>query len=206
MKKVLFILLFFVFVLKLGGVESRAMGKKPDGKGGQGKVFYIYQDEGSPLNHFSPSGWMGDTGDLSIDGRWMDSPFSGQTCFRIEYTAKGPQGWAGIYWQEPANNWGDIPGGHNLSKANKFTMWIRGEKGGEKINGFTIGGILDGKVSSDTDIVSMNPLVLTEKWNKVEVPLEDKNLKNIISGLSFSISKENNPKGAVFYIDEVRFE
>ncbi|HIE36441.1 MAG TPA: hypothetical protein EYP89_04295 [Candidatus Omnitrophica bacterium] len=33
------------------------------------KVFYIYADKNSPQNHFIPSGWMGDYGDLKFNER-----------------------------------------------------------------------------------------------------------------------------------------
>jgi hypothetical protein len=168
--------------------------------------FYIISEDGSTLNHFSASGWMGDVSDLSIDGRCKNKPFKGETCFKVTYTSKGPQGWAGIYWQEPANNWGTMKGGFNLTGAAKLVMYIRGDKGGERIGGFTIGGILDGKASSDSDKAVINPMVLTKEWQKVEVNLAGKNLGNIITGLSFSIGKGDNPEGATFYLDEVRFE
>lgn len=30
------------------------------------RFFYVYKDQGSPLNHYIPSGWMGDYGDLAM--------------------------------------------------------------------------------------------------------------------------------------------
>jgi hypothetical protein len=170
------------------------------------KPYYIYTEGDSKLNHYYPSGWTGDIGDLKIDDACEDNPYQGKTCFKISYNAKGAQGWAGIFWQDPPNNWGTMKGGADLSGAKKFIMYIRGAKGGEHVGGFTIGGVLDGKKSSDTDKISLNPMVLTTQWEKVEIDVSKRNLKNIISGLSFSIGAEENPDGATFYLDEVRFE
>ena len=34
--------------------------------------FFIYTDKNSPLNHFIPSGWMGDYGDLRMNDQATD--------------------------------------------------------------------------------------------------------------------------------------
>ena len=51
----------------------------------------------------------------------------------IRYSGVGRQGWAGIYWLSPANNWAKIKGaGYDLTKANRLTFWARGAKGGDR--------------------------------------------------------------------------
>ncbi|MCD6093959.1 MAG: hypothetical protein J7J51_04140, partial [Candidatus Omnitrophica bacterium] len=92
--------------------------------------FPVYTDISSSDNHFIPSGWMGDYGDITLDENWQDNPHSGETCIKISYSAEATQGnrWAGIYWQEPANNWGEVEGGFDLTGATKLTFWARGEK------------------------------------------------------------------------------
>jgi hypothetical protein len=205
MKRSSAVLLAVCMLLGVFQVADAAKAKK-EAKGVSFQPFYIYSEEGSAGNHYTPSGWMGDISDLGIDGRCKDKPFKGETCLKITYSSKGQQGWAGIYWQEPPNNWGTMKGGFNLTGAKKFVMYIRGSKGGERIGGFSVGGVMSGGVSSDTDKVTLNPMVLTKEWQKVEVDLTGKNMGNIISGLSFSIGRGDNPEGAIFYLDEVRFE
>src|SRR2546423_1892478 len=70
--------------------------------------FYVYHGFRSPDNHFAPSGWMGDYGDIQFDDHYRDSKTKGATVIRVRYSAKAVQGngWAGIYWQNPPNNWG----------------------------------------------------------------------------------------------------
>jgi len=77
------------------------------------KDFSVYNDKNSPDNHFIPSGWMGDYGDLKFDDQFQSKPFSGSTCIAITYTVKKSQGqgWTGIYWQSAQNNWGQIQTG-----------------------------------------------------------------------------------------------
>ncbi|MBI4432906.1 MAG: hypothetical protein HY592_05450, partial [Candidatus Omnitrophica bacterium] len=99
------------------------------------KTFPIYTDAKSPDNHYVPSGWMGDYGDIKVNDSAMDNPHGGSTALKVTYTNAATQGarWAGIYWQNPPNNWGTRPGGYDLTGAKKLTFWARGEKGGERI-------------------------------------------------------------------------
>jgi hypothetical protein len=87
-------------------------------------IFYVYTDANAGPNHYAPSGWMGDYGDLSLDVNNRQDPADGSSSLKITYRAKGSQGfhWAGMYWQEPANNWGNLPGGFNLA-GSKFATF-----------------------------------------------------------------------------------
>ena len=121
------------------------------------KNFSVYTDSKSPDNHYIPSGWMGDYGDLSMDDKYMSEPHSGSTCIKFVYTAKKiqNQGWGGVYWQNPANNWGSKKGGFDLTGLNKLTFWAKGAKGGEIIDKVVVGGIKG--TYPDTTEVSMGP-------------------------------------------------
>ena len=59
------------------------------------------------------SGYMGNTGAMKVDDSCAENPHSGATCMKVSYSDNG--NWAGIFWQSPANDWGDKPGGANLS-------------------------------------------------------------------------------------------
>ncbi len=43
------------------------------------KPFSVYTDSKAPDNHYIPSGWMGDYGDLSFNDKVMDGPHAGTT-------------------------------------------------------------------------------------------------------------------------------
>ena len=63
-----------------------------------------------------PSGYMGsDLSKFSVDTKCTDNPHSGETCMKVKWTDGG--GWAGLNWQSPANDWGDAPGGANVTGA-----------------------------------------------------------------------------------------
>lgn len=169
-------------------------------------VFYIYQDKGSHENHFIPSGWMGDYGDLKLDDGNKEKPQSGSTAIKWTYTGEAKQGanWAGCFWQNPANNWGDKAGGYDLTAYKRLTFWARGAKGGEKIAEFKVGGITG--EHGDSDSQAIGPVTLTTEWKKYTIDLADKSLMNIIGGFAWSASHDDNTAGFVIYLDEIRFE
>ena len=168
--------------------------------------FFVYTEWTSKNDHFIPSGWMGDHGDIALDENWLENPHSGETCIKITYTAKATQGnrWAGIYWQEPANNWGTIDAGFDLNEATKLTFWARGEKGGERIAEFKLGGIRN--KYSDSTVAGIGPVALTQDWEKYEIDLSDKDLSYIIGGFCWSTNQTNNPDGCTFYLDDIKYE
>ena len=166
--------------------------------------FVVYKEQG-PGNHYTPSGRMGDTSDLSISYASKNNPHSGTTCIRVRYKAELSQsaGWAGVYWQHPANNWGTKKGGYDLTGAKKLTFWARGEKGDEIVE-FKMGGIVGPE--GDSDQASTGPVKLSAEWEEFTLDLTGLDLSHIIGGFCFAISSMDNPEGAVFYLDDIIYE
>jgi hypothetical protein len=166
----------------------------------------VYKDAGFKGNNYIPTGWMGDIGDLRMSSRYFVKPKKGMSCIKIGYSARQTQGngWAGIYWQNPANNWGDENKGFNLVGAKKLKFYIKGEKGGEVIDVLKMGGITG--VYPDTADVSFGPIMLTKRWKKYEIDLRGYDLSHIIGGFCFVVTAESNPDGIIFYIDEIQYK
>ena len=183
-------------------------------------TFDVYRDRDVAGNHYVPSGWMGDTGDIMLDECWREDTRAGSTAIRVEYTAEGngphegcdtpPCNWAGVYWQDPASNWGDRPGGYDLTGARALTFWARGENGGEKVS-FKIGGIgCDSALYPDSlcpvRVFDPAPTVLTTTWTVYTVPLSaDLDLSGLVGGFLWTASKSDNPSGATFYLDDIQY-
>lgn len=171
--------------------------------------FYVYADGSSLDNHFIPSGWMPASAaqDLKLNTNWKNYPFSGDSCIRIEYKNNSGTRWAGIYWQQPANNWGTVPkAGYDLQGAVKFTFWARGEKGDEIINEFKVGGISSGEYI-DSDSISIGPIQLTKEWKEYEIDLRGRDLSYIIGGFCWATNIDvNDPEGILFYLDEIEYK
>jgi hypothetical protein len=180
---------------------------KPEGRKREAMPFYVYADRSSPGNHFIPSGWMpgpGTNKDIKYDGACKEDPYLGDTCIKVQYNDVSGNRWAGMYWQHPANNWGTVDAGFDLAKAAKLTFWARGAKGGEHIETFKVGG-LSGEFS-DSDSAEIGPVVLNKEWTQYSIDLKGKDMSYVIGGFCWSTNIDNNPEGATFYLDEIKYE
>lgn len=168
--------------------------------------FQVYKDKYDMKNHYISSGWMGDYGDIAIDEGWSGNPHSGKTCIKLSYSAKGSQGagWMGVYWQNPANNWGSMSGGYDLSKYSKLTFWARGEKGGEILSEVKVGGITG--AYPDSDSTAIGPITLTDEWKEYEIDLKGMDLSSISGGFEISATARDNPEGFAVYLDDIKYE
>ena len=180
---------------------------KPEGKKQESMPFYVYSDVRSSKNHFIPSGWMPDANtakDIKYENANKEDPYLGDTCIKIAYNDVSGTRWAGIYWQNPANNWGNKDAGFDLSKATSFTFWAKGAKGGERIEEFKVGRIMG--EFSDSDSAVIGPVILNKEWTKYTIDLKGKDMSYVIGGFCWSTNVDNNPEGATFYLDELKYE
>ncbi len=209
-RAVIFGVAMVMMLIYVSGVSAQGMdfpeevtGKPADFKDGK---FGVYYERGSRQNHFVPAGWMGDHGDIKMEEGCKESPYEGNTCLKFTYTAQGKQGanWSGVFWQNPANNWGEKKGGFDLSPATKVTFWARGEKGGERIQEFKVGGI--NGTYADTDSVGIGPVDLTKEWKQYTIDLSDADLSYINGGFCWGTNADANPDGCAFYLDNIQFE
>ena len=162
-------------------------------------------------NFFIPSGYMGDgeygTKYIKFEGTYEVSPHSAPTSIKIKYTF-GPQSWAGIYWQNKPDNWGDKPG-NNYSKIrfSKVTFWAKGETGKEVLE-FKSGGISNsGKKYQDSYEETTGRLTLTKEWQQYYINLKAADLSSVIGGFCWVASKDfSSQPSIVFYIDDIYIE
>ncbi len=159
----------------------------------------VYDDsfEGMP---WAPSGWMGATESLTLDGDIIENPHDGTASIRMRYTGKF--GWVGVAWQNPPNNWGELEGGFDLAGATALELWARGEYGGEKIS---IGvGLLGSEVSHpDSGQTKVEGIVLTREWQRYRVPLKKVDLSSIKTGFVVTLTGRSTP--VTIYLDSIRF-
>ena len=168
--------------------------------------FYVYRDYNAPENHGAPSGWMGDYRDLSVDMNCVTNPYSGSSCIAFRYSARGSRyaNMAGVIWQCPANNGGDIDGGLNLSGARKVTFWARAEPQDSIVASFLFGGTLG--LYPDTDKAALHDVVLTTNWARYEIDLADCDLTYVSSFFGWVASRFQNQEGMSLYLDDIMIE
>jgi len=185
-----------------GGAATANIPIKITGEPGEIKLklpFAVYADD-HPMPWFS-SGWMGDTDKLELDLNSNNTPHSGNTCLKVRYS-KSPN-WAGVAWQSPANDWGDKPGGYNLTGATKLTFWAKGEMGGEVIN-FGVGLLASDKKYFDSTKAELKNVKLKTKWKKYTINLKNRDLTKLKTPFVFTLLGSNHT--TIFYLDDIRFE
>lgn len=159
------------------------------------------------------SGYMGDIEDIHMNSVFTGISHSEPTSIQVVYDAKndGSNQWSGVYWLSPPNNWGNLADGLNLSGYNRLTFWVRGDKGDEKVE-FKVGGIAKKPEYKYFDSISpqdaptTHVITLSKDWTKREIPLNNKDLSHVLGGFSWVATRTNNPKGATFYLDDIKFE
>lgn len=149
---------------------------------------------------YVPSGWLGSYDAIRYVGDCLVNPHSGKTCLKLEFRDK--TGWGGITWQSPPNDWGDKPGGFDLSGAKALTFWARGEEGGEKVE-FFFGGIRSNKPFFDSAEGKIG-VELTKDWQQYTIDLTGKDLSSIKSGFGWTLRASGKP--ITFYLDDIRYE
>lgn len=155
------------------------------------QTFNVFTDQDDGGNHYIPSGWMGDWGDITYNANFCGddkvTPYQGRSCIKINYSAQGAQGanWAGIYWQYPENNWGNKEGSYDLAGDTKLSFSARGYTGGEKVE-FKLGGIntapnhdpnspyQDSCLSLSTGVIT-----LTDAWKQYSIDLVSQELFSV---------------------------
>lgn len=159
----------------------------------------LYADGGD--NPYIASGYMGNYGAIRMTPDWAQNPGDGQTSLKVEYTANG--NWGGVVWQSPVNDWGNQPGGWNLTGARTLSFMARGEKGGEVVT-FGYGLIGHDKKYFDTGTGKLDRVQLGKDWQRYEIDLTGQDLTRIKSGFYWSLGAAGQP--VTFYLDNIRYE
>src|SRR3989338_4854648 len=75
------------FRVEQESAEEAHARKQPEAAGPQAKFksFKVYTDANSPDNHYAPSGWMGDWGDIKLNQAYMENPHGGTTSVQVIY-------------------------------------------------------------------------------------------------------------------------
>jgi len=154
---------------------------------------WLYAD-GMRDQPFIPSGYMGGAAGITMTPDATDNPHTGDTVLKAEFNGTG--GWAGVVWQDPANDWGDAKGGYDVSGAKALTFWARGQNGGEKVK-FGLGLIGRDKPYFDTATAEIEP-ALTADWKQYNIPLTNRDLSRIKTGFYWVAGQP-----VTFYLDDI---
>ncbi|MEO0459304.1 MAG: glycoside hydrolase family 2 TIM barrel-domain containing protein [Myxococcota bacterium] len=165
----------------VGNLPLQVRGAKPSvTRGGHRLPLVIYEDGPWSPHPYVPSGYMGDHRAISMDPLYAREPRSGRHSLRIRLDAERSS-WAGVAWQNPPNDWGELPGGLDLRGASRLTFWARGAHGGENIK-FGLGLIGTERRYPDSARVEIGEVTLRTKWRRFVIDLDDADLSRIKTG------------------------
>ena len=105
-------------------------------------------------------------------------------------------GWAGVYWQNPVNNWGTKPG-LRITGATAIRFYAWGAIGGERVS-FVAGFMgADGFSAENKDVLlSTTPTQLT-------VDSTGKNITRVAGGFGWIAGNSMRP--VRFFIDDIQW-
>ena len=185
-----------------GGGATASVPIKAEGPTGGARIkmpLAVYADGASAP--WYPSGWMGVHEELAMDQECPDTPRSGATCLRFTYGGIG--NWVGVAWQHPVNDWGDQPGGYDLTGAEKLTFWVRSEHGGEKID-VGVGLLGTDREHHDSLKVERKGIKLEREWKKHTIKLKGEDLSRVKTPFFWNLGGRRYP--VTLYFDDIRFE
>ncbi len=175
----------------------------------------IFDTPNSGFPSYYPINWIGDVKDLLLDENHFDGT---RTCIKLNYSAKGNLGWAGIVWACLSRkkcawgdcNWGDERG-LDLSGATKLILLARSDQ--NAIVEFSIGGINRPPYNDPNKPFqdSFGPIkvkkTLSKTWEEIIIPIpKGTNLREVIGGFAVSLSSLFLPQGCVIYLADIRYE
>lgn len=161
----------------------------------------IYDEADREHAPYIPTGWMGETKQIALAQDCPTRPHGGKTCIRADF--KSPSGWGGMVWQHPGDNWGDKPGGWNLSGAKRLTFWARGESGTEVVS-FQFGLLGADKRYHDSAKGELKNVRLGTAWQPFSIDLSGADLSRVMTGFAWVVAGQGEP--VTFYLDDVRYE
>ena len=161
--------------------------------------FYVYKDN-SNLPYVLAA-YMGGYKTIDVNLNNTGAVKSGKNAIKISF--KGKNEWYGLGFVDPANDWGDILGGYNISGAKTFSFWAKASYDNLKVKaGF--GLIEKGDKPFPDSSKKIEELSLTTQWKKYSIKLKKLDLNCIRSGFVIFVSGEG--MSHTIFIDEIVFE
>ncbi|MBL90567.1 MAG: hypothetical protein CMH56_01975 [Myxococcales bacterium] len=150
--------------------------------------------------YFAVSGYMGDA---EVPGNLIDTPCETdnghQYCHRFD-VEPGLEGWTGVWWQNPANNWGDVAGqGLRIEPgAQRVTFKAWSITGGEAVEFFS-------GYASDGFSAAPPPITLSTEPATYEVDIHCYEYDRVAGGFGWSLSTEEMSSGTQIFISDVKW-
>ena len=159
--------------------------------------FYVYKD--GEDNPYAASGFMGNYEAMDVELREKEEVHAGEASLMISYNAR--RDWYGLGLMDPANDWGDILRGYDLTGATKFTFWAKADAEVTAKIGF---GLIGSDKPYPDSAKGEIEVKLSTEWKQYTIKTKKMDLSCIRTGLVLFSSSSLFPHK--IYLDEVVFE
>jgi hypothetical protein len=146
---------------------------------------------------WAASGYMGDgeaggiaAGECPMRG----ASDAGGVCHSFTWTP-GDAGWAGVFWQFPAGNWGEMPGRSVAPGATEISFLAWGAEGGEVVT------FNAGMPGVDTFEVTSGEIALTGAPTRYTISLEGVAYDEVVGAFSWVAGGRDTPLN--FFVDDL---
>ena len=179
-------------------------------------AFYVYLNYGAEENKFAPSGWMGDVSAIRLDDCFQWGDDWADRAVRAQYipSPEDKEGWAGVYWQYPENNWGTMSKGHDLQGYAQLRFRAKSDRDGDQVK-FLVGGVYSDTFAYPSSIPeqlyvrgsdSEGFVTLGTEWQEFHIDLLGADLSHVIDGFGWVAERKRSPDGTTFYLDDIQFD
>ncbi|MEQ8279901.1 MAG: hypothetical protein RMA76_03675 [Deltaproteobacteria bacterium] len=150
---------------------------------------------------YAPSGFMGDGESGGITAVEVCPTRAGDQaglCHAFTYTAGGPNGWGGVFWQYPDGNWGEADGFPVPQGATRINFWAWGAQGGEVVK------FLVGYAGPDGFALETPEITLAATPTEYQILLVGTDYADIAGGFGWVATSPGNT--IEFYVDDIQYK
>lgn len=149
---------------------------------------------------YVPSGFFDDVNAITI----KEAQYKDVACTEFGFSPYGKNGYGGVYWQYPPNNWGATEG-KDLSGYEKVSFYVASPDKAS-IN-FIAGGVADSSLPHKDRFKKVSGFrELGPEWQKIDIDLKGSDLTSVIGALAWTTNRDNNPRPVKFYIRDIVYE
>jgi hypothetical protein len=147
---------------------------------------------------------MGDSTDCN--GQRASTTAAG-SCHSVTYTppASNSQGWGGVYWQYPANNWGMKAGFAIPAGAKQVSFQAKGKNGGEKVT-FLAGGIIGASMPHTDSLKASTTVTLTNAWASYSIDISAQTYSEVLGAFGWTMVSTDAGTSGTFYVDDIQWK
>ncbi len=148
---------------------------------------------------YTSSGYFGDASKVKFE----KVNYQGKEAEKFDFDPNGNQGFAGVYYQYPSDNWGDYPG-KDLSGYNKVRFEACSPDAA--VVNFIAGGVADGTKEYKDSFKGVTGFKnLTSEWQSFEINLKKRDLSSVLGGFAWVANRDYNAASVEFYIANIEY-